>query len=252
MKDPDSIYRLYAGKIYNLAYRMTGNKEDARDITQETFFQAFRSINTFKGKSEVYTWLYRIAKNNCIRFLEKKKKTSFLDLHTLSEQVSSPVSEEISESVKQQFILQVKDGCLSGMMRCLSIQQRLAFIMHILMDLPVSDVALIIEKSENATRILIHRARHNIRNYLCENCSLYNSKNSCRCENLINFSLKHNWIGRNDSEYTPIYRAEKEISEIKDEVALFKTLKDKEPEIQLGTEVKQLLISKEDFLILKK
>jgi DNA-directed RNA polymerase specialized sigma24 family protein len=83
-------------------------------------------------------WLYKIAKNKCLRLLEKKNITTFLSLQELIDKTRSPVSDEISESEKINYITQVKDGCLSGLLRCLSLQQRLAFILNVLLDLPLA------------------------------------------------------------------------------------------------------------------
>lgn len=226
---------------------MTGNKDDAADITQETFVQAFKSIGTFKGESKLYTWLYTIAKNNCLKFLEHKKRTTFQSLQTLIEQVSSPVSDEIQEADKVNYIAQVKDGCLSGLLRCLPLSQRLAFILHVLLDLPVEQVADVISKSENATRILVHRSRQNIKEFLCKNCSLYNANLACRCENLINFSLKQGWIEQNGVTNA---RLESEIKNLKDVVALYKSLQDATPATDIEKKIQALLFGETDLLIL--
>jgi len=224
---------------------MTGDKDDASDITQETFIQGFKSLDKFKGESQIYTWLYKIAKNKCLRHIEKRNKTTFLSLQELIDKTSSPVADEISENEKIQYISQVKDGCLSGLLRCLSLQQRLAFILNVLLDLPLEQVASIIDKSENATRILVHRSKQNIKNFLCNNCSLYDSKNTCRCENLINFSLKQGWISLSN----PV-RIEAEIKDLKDVVNLYKTLQEASPTNAFDIQVQQLLAEKTDFLIL--
>ena len=113
MSEIEAIYNEYSQKIFNLAYRMTGNKEDASDITQETFIQVINSIDKFKGDSQIYSWLYKIAKNNCLQHLNKKNKSSFVSMEGLIYESSSPVSAEISETEKQLYIQQVKDGCLS-------------------------------------------------------------------------------------------------------------------------------------------
>lgn len=250
MINPETIYNQYSKKIYNLACRMTGDRDDAEDITQETFIQAFKSLDKFKGESHIYTWLYKIAKNNCFRFLEKKKKTTFLSLQELTNKVSSPVSSEISETEKKHYIEQVKDGCLSALLRCLTLQQRIAFILNILIGLSLKQVADVINKSENATRILVHRSKQNIRNFLCNNCSLYDSKNACRCENLINFSLKQNWIGL-DNMMNYAEQAEAEIKSLKNIVVLYKTMEEKSPSNEFDNQLKRILADKKDFLILR-
>jgi RNA polymerase sigma-70 factor (ECF subfamily) len=245
MENTEIIYKKYSKKIYGFAYRMTGNKDDACDITQDTFIQAIKSLDTFKGESQIYTWLYKIAKNKCLRLLEKRNKTTFLSLQELIDKTSSPVSDEISETEKMNYISQVKDGCLSGLLRCLSLQQRLAFILNILLGLPLEQVASIIDKSGNATRILVSRSKQNIKDFLCRNCSLYDSKNSCRCENLINFSLKQGWIS-----FTNPTRIESEIKDLKNVVSLYKTLQETSPTYEFDKQIQQLLADKEDFLIL--
>jgi len=245
MENTEIIYNKYSKKIFNLAYRMTGNKDDASDITQDTFIQGFKSLGTFRGESQIYTWLYKIAKNKCLRFLKKRNKTTFLSLQELIDKTSSPVSDEISETEKMNYISQVKDGCLSGLLRCLSLQQRLAFILNVLFDLPMEQVASIIDKSENATRILVHRSKQNIKDYLCNNCSLYDSKNTCRCENLINFSLKQGWVSLNNPA-----RIESEIKNLKDVVRLYKTLQEISPTYKFDKQIQRLLVDKVDFLIL--
>ena len=65
--DKDSFtyfYEHYSKKIYGLAFKMCGNKEDSEDIVQKTFIQAFNNINSFKEESSIYTWLYIIAKKH--------------------------------------------------------------------------------------------------------------------------------------------------------------------------------------------
>lgn len=223
---------------------MTGKKDDSLDLTQETFIQAFESIEKFKGESNVYTWLYQIAKNKCLRYLQNQSRTSFENLEKLVYQVSSPIQEEISEEEKSGYIFQVKEGCLSGLLRCLSGQQRLAFILHVLLEMPTGHVAAIIDKSENATRILIHRARQNIKAFLCNNCSLFNTVNHCKCENLVNFSLKQKWI---DTSYKTTL-IEKEIKDIKNEVLIYKSLSEPEPSVEASAWLKRILAEK-DWLI---
>jgi len=250
MESTEILYYKYHKKIYNLAFKMTGDKHDASDITQDTFIQVFKSLNNFNGESQIYTWLYKIAKNNCLRLLEKKNKTTFLSLQEIIDKTSSPISEEISETEKNHYITQVKEGCLSGLLRCLSLQQRLAFILYVLLDLPLVQVAGIIDKSENATRILVHRSKQHIKDFLCSNCSLYDSKNTCYCENLINFSLKQGWINLNNLSNNTV-QIESEIRNLKNVVSLYKTIQDTIPANRLDKKIQLLLAKKEDFLILK-
>jgi RNA polymerase sigma factor (sigma-70 family) len=234
---------------------MTGNHADAEDITQETFVQVFKNLDNFKSKSHLYTWIYRIAKNFALRHIEKKKRTSFTILENMVADVASPVTDEIDENEKSLYISQVKEGCLAGLIRCLSFQQRLVFILHVLLKVPIKNVADIIEKSENATRILIHRSRQNIKDFLCKNCSVYNAGNPCQCENMINFSLKQGWIDvprKSDKMLIwdkEIKQAESEIGSLKKMIGLYQALPGVNPSEDFSSQLQHMLNEKNDFLI---
>lgn len=236
------LYSEYSEKVYNLAYRMTGDEELSHDITQETFIKVFEKIAGFEGRSAVYTWIYTIAKNICLQRIKNRNRQSFRPLEELIKTAASPPEpEQYDELEKSYYIKQVKEGCLLGVLRCLSLYQRLSFILNILLELPIKDVAEIIDKSENSTRILVHRARKRIREFLCTNCTLYAKENSCHCENLVSFSLKQGWI----ELYTPSYRLEEieeEIIELKDEIGLYRSLPPRENGRPL-TEALSLLIN---------
>ena len=96
-----------------------------------------------------------------------------------------------------------------------------------------------IDKSENATRILIHRSKQNIKNFLCKNCSLFDSKNKCRCENLINFSLKLDWISLNNMTDN-IEQIELEIKDLKNVVSSYKTLHEITPTNRVDKQIQQI------------
>jgi RNA polymerase sigma-70 factor (ECF subfamily) len=64
----------YQGRVFAMVYGMVRNREDARDITQESFVKAYRSLSTFRLESSFYTWLYRIAMNLAIDFVRKRKR----------------------------------------------------------------------------------------------------------------------------------------------------------------------------------
>ena len=66
------VYELYSGRIYRLALKMTGNTDTAFDLAQDTFVHAFQHIATFDGRSDLGTWLYRIATNETLGFFRRK------------------------------------------------------------------------------------------------------------------------------------------------------------------------------------
>ncbi len=195
------LYNHYGKRIYHLAYRMLGNKEEAEDATQETFLQVYRHIAHFNEQSQLYTWIYQIAKNLCYRTVQRQKKSRFTSLEALLYTArNQAMPSDITQQEKLHLIQQVKEGCLTGLLRCLSFYQRSAFILHVLLHLPIQDVADILEKSNGATKVLIHRARGNLKTFLCKHCSLYSQSNSCQCDGLLGFSLKQGWVTRPSAE----------------------------------------------------
>ena len=245
-QEPESfafLYASYGKKIYSLAYRMTGSREDAEDITQETFLQVYRKIGDFHEQSQLYTWIYAIAKNLCYRFLQRTKKSSFASLETLVYDAAEiELPPEISDSEKLDLINQVREGCLTGLLRCLPFYQRIAFILHSLLQLPIRNVAEILGKSEGATKVLDHRARKSLRTFLCKNCSVYNPANPCRCENLIGFSLKQGWIEQRSTDETVLLdtrQVEEEIKNIREVVELYAQLSEPMPSSNLNSRIQE-------------
>ena len=78
-EDFRTLLASYQDRVYNQAYRMLGNAEDAEEATQDIFMKIYRSMDDFRGESAVSTWIYRITANECISRLRKKQldTTSF-------------------------------------------------------------------------------------------------------------------------------------------------------------------------------
>lgn len=76
----DRVYEMYAGRILNLAHRMAGSEETARDLTQDIFLKVYENLETFEHRSNVYTWIYRIAVNHIYNHLKKERRRSWIVL----------------------------------------------------------------------------------------------------------------------------------------------------------------------------
>ena len=95
--DPAAFNRLMAQhekKMYAVALRMFGNREDAQDCLQEAMLRVYRAIGSFKGQSSFSTWLYRITMNTCLDELRRKKNKQSTSLDNLLEQGWSPSDDE--------------------------------------------------------------------------------------------------------------------------------------------------------------
>ena len=76
------LFKEYKNKLYSACLRYISNKEDAKDVLQDSFVKIFKNISTFKATSSLETWMRRIVANTSIDFLRKKKKINFFELDT--------------------------------------------------------------------------------------------------------------------------------------------------------------------------
>src|SRR3954463_6806342 len=109
------IVEIYKDKVFQLAYRMLGNRHEAEDIAQEAFIRAYVNIQSYNINLKFSTWLYRIATNLCIDRIRKKKPDYYLDAEvagtdglTMYSQLSSnsPLPENELESLELQETVQ--------------------------------------------------------------------------------------------------------------------------------------------------
>ena len=156
----DAVYQEYATMVYNIAFRMSGSEETALDISQEVFIILYTALPTFRGESKLSTWIYKIAKTTAIRFISRTMKKDFRMYESIIREFGIVRDTTERDPIElHYYITQVKTGCLFGLLHCLPFHQRLAFILSVIVGLPMREVADVIEKSENAARVLVHRAR---------------------------------------------------------------------------------------------
>lgn len=142
--------------VFALTYRMTCNRDDALDITQDTFVKAMRSIGKFRGDSKFSTWLYTIASNLSKDHLRKLSRIDIVSLEEdwLKAGTASPF-DETSEKERQEL---VKRGIAA-----LPPQMRAAFVLRFEENLPIAEIAKILDKSEGTIKAQIHNAVEKIR-----------------------------------------------------------------------------------------
>ena len=182
-----------------------------------------------------------MRKNICFAKLNQQNKRSIDNIEELIDKAGfKQETESYNEIEKRYYINQVKDGCLLGVLRCLPLSQRIVFILNLVLEVSVKDISSIIDKSENATRILIHRSKKTIRGFLCRNCLLYGQSERCKCENLISFSLSQDWIEKFNPSIHP-GNIEEEIRQLKDKLLMYRTIQTKDLDNNLACFMKELI-----------
>jgi RNA polymerase sigma-70 factor (ECF subfamily) len=155
----------YQARLYNAALRLVHSPDDAADVVQDAFLNAFLSLHTFKGDAEFFTWLYRIAFNTAISFKRKKRPALSLDTHAgesgldpddPSEYVKPGAAIERSEDEKQ----------LSAAIERLSPEHREVLLMKDIDGLKYEEIAELLRVPIGTVRSRLHRARLELRDLL--------------------------------------------------------------------------------------
>lgn len=154
----------YQQKIYWHVRRMVIDHDDADDVTQDIFVKVWRNLDKFREDSQLYTWLYRIATNECITFLNKKKKQNNV---SLDDENSTYLAETLSGS--QYFDGDKAQMKLQQALLTLPEKQRLVFNMKYFEDLKYDEISEIVGTSVGALKASYHLAVKKIEHFFNNN-----------------------------------------------------------------------------------
>jgi RNA polymerase sigma-70 factor (ECF subfamily) len=156
----NALVQKYQQKIYWHIRKMVIDHEDANDLTQETFIKVWKNLEKYKGNAQFYTWLYRIATNECLGFLEKKKRRFFLPIGNLNEELLSKLNSG-SLITGDEIQLNLQKALLT-----LPDKQRLVFNMKYFDDLTYEEISAILGTSVGALKASYHLAVKKVEDFL--------------------------------------------------------------------------------------
>ncbi|MBE8712841.1 RNA polymerase sigma factor [Sphingobacterium hungaricum] len=154
----------YQQKIYWHVRRMVVDHDDADDVVQDIFIKVWRNLEKFREDSQLYTWLYRIATNECITFLNKKKQKQNV---SLDDDNSSYLSETLADTAY--FNGDAAQLKLQQALLTLPEKQRLVFNMKYFDDLKYEEISSILGTSVGALKASYHLAVKKIENFFANN-----------------------------------------------------------------------------------
>ena len=158
----------YSSRIYAIAFRLMQNEEDAEDVLQETFIIMLKKLNTFEGKSSLYTWLYRVATNVALGKLRKKKNIDDSRSYDKIEFENIPSLEltDWPDHIEEKFDTEEFHKCLQKAMDELPDHYRAVFILRDLEGHSTRNTSKILEISEANVKVRLMRARLYLRDQL--------------------------------------------------------------------------------------
>ncbi|HEX9614918.1 MAG TPA: sigma-70 family RNA polymerase sigma factor [Bacteroidota bacterium] len=158
----------YHEAIYNLIYRMIREKDEVADLTQEAFIKAFASLSTFNDEYAFSTWLYKIATNNCIDHIRRKKLQTF-SIDKPIESKESDFSFELPDSTyepDQDMIARQRKKLLDDAINSLPAKYRQVILMRHQEELEYQEIAKILKLPLGTVKAHIFRAREMLYKYL--------------------------------------------------------------------------------------
>lgn len=167
----EQVVRSYGGRLLAVARRIVNSEEDARDVVQDAFMNAFRSLDRFEGNAKLSTWLHRIAVNAALMKLRTRKRKpeqsietllpSFLEDGHFEERFKSwdePVDKLMERAETRQLVREQIDA--------LPESYRTVLVLRDIEGLDTEETANVLGLSVNATKIRLHRARQALRSML--------------------------------------------------------------------------------------
>jgi RNA polymerase sigma-70 factor (ECF subfamily) len=152
----ESVVREYAKAVFNIAFRIVNDYEDAMDIAQTTFLKVYENIDSYDPSHAIFSWLYRIAANESINLIKRKKRTVPLD-NDLGLRVDGPESEYAQNETSRR---------LQQALMTLSIEYRTVLILRHFQDLSYREIADILGVPEKTVRSRIFTGRQHLRDSL--------------------------------------------------------------------------------------
>lgn len=179
------LYNAYSSKLIFYLTRLVG-KSEAEDLMHETFIKVFNSIDTFKGNSQISTWIYKIATNTAVDKLKsagyrrQKYETASIDyIEPLKSNFRQDTDEEFN--IEYNFFKQEMNQCISDFIDRLPDNYRTIFLLREYENFTIEEISEVIGVSFDNVKIRLHRARKKLQELLMNNCQFYYDEYSKLC-----------------------------------------------------------------------
>ena len=174
----------YEKNVYNIALRMTGNSEDASDMTQEAFIKAYSSLQSFRGDSKFSVWLYRIATNVCLDFLRSRSRKPTVSL-SMEDNDGEEVELDVADESRSPELLLDRQMTRESVRRgldTLSPEYRQILLLREIQGLSYDEISQALGLEVGTVKSRIFRARKKLCAFLLEDGNIPEFTSSLKSE----------------------------------------------------------------------
>ena len=168
----EQLMTVHESKMYAVALRMCGNREDAQDCLQEAMLRVYRAISGFKGQSSFSTWVYRITMNSCLDELRRRKSRAAVSLDSMLESGFAPSDE--SDTPEESSLRSEQKRALEKAIAQLPEDMRAAIVLRDIQGCSYDEIARALDANVGTIKSRISRGREKLREILADKMELFN------------------------------------------------------------------------------
>ena len=167
----EELMQSHESRIYAIALRMMGNREDAQDCAQEAMVRIYRAMGSFKGQSALATWIYRITMNTCLDELRRRTARKVTSLDSLVDNGWSPT--DTGDTPEEHGLRVEKQNALNQAIQSLPDDMRAAIILRDVKGYSYDEIASILDANVGTIKSRISRGREKLREILSKQSELF-------------------------------------------------------------------------------
>lgn len=167
----EELMQSHESRIYAIALRMMGNREDAQDCAQDAMVRIYRAMGSFKGQSALATWIYRITMNTCLDELRRRKARKVTSLDSLVDNGWSPT--DTGDTPEEHGLRVEKQNALNQAIQSLPDDMRAAIILRDVKGYSYDEIASILDANVGTIKSRISRGREKLREILSKQSELF-------------------------------------------------------------------------------
>lgn len=167
----EELMQSHESRIYAIALRMMGNREDAQDCAQEAMVRIYRAMGSFKGQSALATWICRITMNTCLDELRRRKARKVTSLDSLVDNGWSPT--DTGDTPEEHGLRVEKQNSLNQAIQSLPDDMRAAIILRDVKGYSYDEIASILDANVGTIKSRISRGREKLREILSKQSELF-------------------------------------------------------------------------------